>query len=525
MHEAPDRLDLLSLPLLALLYAIMNPRPNILFITSDQQHWSLLGALTPGLQTPNLDQLARQGTRFDRAYCPNPTCTPTRSSWITGLYPSQHGAYSLGTKLPENVPTIGESLHPAGYDCSLIGKAHFQPLKGTEEYPSLESYPTLQDLDYWRDFHGPFYGFNHVELARNHTDEAHVGQHYAIWMEEKGATQWRDWFSPPTGNTPAQHHRWNIPEEYHYNTWITERSMARLDHYQQSEEPFFLWASYFDPHPSYLVPEPWASMYDPDEIEIPPQGLDDQSVWPELLKRVVGDNKDFEPWKEEGGNGIHGIYQGRIDEAKLKKDIAIYYGMMSMLDHFIGQLLDHLESTGMAENTLVVFSSDHGHYFGQHGLGAKGPFHFEDGIRVPMIVRWPGEVAADRTTDVLQSQIDYAATFLDAAGVNVPGTMAARSQLDVWRGDEANVRAKVCVEFRHQPTKLNLRTYIDRRYKLTIWNTPTDGELYDLESDPEERCNLWYDPAHSELKQRLLHEAVLAEMDKEPYFMPRVSGA
>jgi arylsulfatase A-like enzyme len=201
--------------------------PNILLISSDQQHWRMLGAHTPTLKTPNLDRLAAQGTRFDRAYCPNPTCTPTRASLITGLYPSQHGAYTRGTKLPENTPSLGQYLQDGGYDSTLIGKAHFQPLRGTEAFPSLEAYPILQDLDFWRGFHGPFYGFNHIELTRNHADEAHVGQHYAIWMEENGGRDWRRWFSPPTGTTPAQKHVWNIPEKFHYNTWITERAIAR----------------------------------------------------------------------------------------------------------------------------------------------------------------------------------------------------------------------------------------------------------------------------------------------------------
>jgi len=503
----------------------MNSSPNILLITSDQQHWRLLNAFTPGLKTPNLDRLAARGPRFDRAYCPNPTCTPTRASLITGMYPSQHGAYTLGTKLPESVPTVGEMLSAGGYDTALIGKAHFQPLKGTDEYPSLEAYPQLHDLDFWREFHGPFYGFNHVELARNHTDEAHVGQHYALWMEEKGATHWKEWFQPPTGTTPAQKHHWNIPEEYHYNTWITERSIARLDACRQKGQPFFLWASYFDPHPSYLVPEPWASMYDPEEIEIPPQGLDDVSRWPELLRRTQSPGSTFSDWNEPDGNGIHGCIVHQVDEAALRKDIAIYYGMMSMLDHYVGKLLDHLEATGEAENTLVVFTSDHGHYFGQHGLTAKGPFHFEDGIRVPMLVSWPGQVPAGRVSQALQTLVDYAPSFLEAAGLPVPGDMSGKSQLPVWKGDDDAARAQVTVEFRHQPSKLNLRTYIDRRYKITIWNHPADGELYDLERDPEERKNLYNDPSAAELKARLLQQAILIEMEKEPYRMPRIAGA
>ncbi len=162
----------------------MTDRPNILLITSDQQHWSTMGCVNPQIRTPNLDRLATQGTRFDRAYCPNPTCTPTRASIITGKYPSQHGALSLGTKLLEDEPTVGDDLQAAGYRTALVGKAHFQPLKSTDEFSSLESYPILQDLDFWRHFDEPFYGFDTVRLARNHADEAHVGQHYAIWMED-----------------------------------------------------------------------------------------------------------------------------------------------------------------------------------------------------------------------------------------------------------------------------------------------------------------------------------------------------
>jgi len=485
----------------------------------------MLGAHTPGLKTPNLDRLAVQGTRFDRAYCPNPTCTPTRASLITGLHASQHGAYTLGTRLPEEVPTLGEALQGAGYDCSLIGKAHFQPLRATAEFPSLESYPVMQDLDFWRDFHGPFYGFNHVELTRNHADEAHVGQHYAIWMEENGATEWREWFRPPTGTTPGQQHTWNIPERFHYNAWITERACARIERAARQETPFFLWASYFDPHPPYLVPEPWASLYDPAEIELPPQGLDQTDRWPELLKRTRQADPTFDEWHEAGGNCIHGAGTHEFDPDALRKDIAIYYGMVSMLDHYVGKLLDRLESLGLAENTLVVFTSDHGHYFGQHGLIAKGPFLFEDGIRVPMLIRWPGRVPGGRVSAALQSLVDIAPTFLDAAGLSAPLHMAGKSQLPVWAGDDGAARRRVAVEFRHQPTRLNLRSYIDARYKLTLWNNPLEGEIYDLQEDPGEHRNLWESPEHQALKTHLLEQALLAEMDKEPQRMPRIAGA
>ena len=172
---------------------------NLLLITSDQQQLSTLGILNPEIKTPNLDRLAGEGACYTRTYCPNPTCTPTRASLITGQYPSQHGAWTLGTKLPESVLTIGDVLRENGYVSALVGKAHFQPLASTDEFPSLEAYPILQDLEFWKNYKDRFYGFDSVELARNHTDEAHVGQHYAIWMEEKGLKDWRRYFREPTG--------------------------------------------------------------------------------------------------------------------------------------------------------------------------------------------------------------------------------------------------------------------------------------------------------------------------------------
>jgi len=127
-------------------------RPHILLITSDQQHWNTLGVDNPDIRTPNLDRLCRAGTRFQRAYCPNPTCTPTRATLLTGLMPSQHGAWTLGTKLREDLPTLPGLLSEQGYLTGLVGKAHFQPLAGDETYTSIERHPYLRDLDFWRNF-------------------------------------------------------------------------------------------------------------------------------------------------------------------------------------------------------------------------------------------------------------------------------------------------------------------------------------------------------------------------------------
>ena len=266
---------------------------NVLLITSDQQHGNTLGCLGSEIRTPNLDRLAAQGTLFTRGYCPNPTCTPTRASIITGKYPSQHGAYSLGTKLLESEHTVGEDFQAAGVRTALVGKAHFQPLAGTTEFASLEAYPKLQDLAFWKRFNGPFYGFEHVELARNHADEAHVGQHYAIWMEQNGLANWRDYFRPPTGTNDRQRRSWQIPEAFHYGTWIAERSGALLDGYAQRGERFFLWSSFFDPHPAYLVPAPWDRMYDPASVTVPAMVAGEHDANPPHFRLTQTEQPDF----------------------------------------------------------------------------------------------------------------------------------------------------------------------------------------------------------------------------------------
>ncbi|WNQ10728.1 sulfatase-like hydrolase/transferase [Paenibacillus aurantius] len=500
-------------------------RPNILLITSDQQHWNTIGAFNPEIRTPNLDRLVREGTVFTRAYCPNPLCTPSRASIVTGLYPSQHGAWSLGTKLQEEVPTVGDRLQSEGYRTALIGKAHFQPLASTEEYPSIEAYPILQDLTFWRDFHGPFYGFEHVELTRNHTNEAHVGQHYVLWLEENGCANWRDYYLPPTGTMdPAIRHRWDIPERWHYNTWIEERTNAALQRYKDDGEPFFLWSSFFDPHPKYLAPEPWCSMYDPSSLKAPGTREGEHGANPPHFALTQEAKPDFSPYKESGFFSP-GLQAHAQTEEQVRRNMATYYGMVSFLDRSVGRILDKLAELGLADNTIVVFTTDHGHLFGQHGLTAKGPFHYEDLLKLPFLVRYPGHVPAGRRTDALQSLVDLAPTFLRLAGINVPRTMAGTDQSEVWTGRTERVRNHIICENRQEPTAMYAKTYVEERYKLTVYYNRPYGELFDLREDPGEFRNLWNDPASQGVRLELMQRLVWAEMGKEPLWMPRIAGA
>lgn len=499
--------------------------PNLLLLTSDQQHYDTLGVANPRIHTPALDRLAAEGVRFTRAYTCNPVCSPTRASIITGLYPSQHHCWTIGVKLPEDVPTVGDVLQSHGYATALIGKAHLQPLASRPGSESLECHPTLRDLDFWRGFHGPWYGFQHVEVSRNHADEHLAGQHYAIWLQEQGLKDWRDHFRrwPPEEGEPWRQHAWSLPEEYHYSRWTADRTIARLEEYGRAGRPFFLWASFHDPHPPYLVPEPWASMYDPDQMVAGRLTPGEHDANPPYFRLTQEERPDFSAYREN--QALHGFHSHLVDPAEGRRRIATYYGMISLLDHHLGRILAALDRLGLAGNTLVVFTTDHGHFLGQHGLWAKGAFHYEDLLRVPFLVRWPGRLPAGEVRDTLESLVDLAPTFLGAAGLPVPGLMTGLDRSAAWRGESAAQRAHVIVENRHGETLMHLRTCIGRRYKLTVHRGHEYGELFDLEQDPAEVHNRWADPAYAALKADLLHQFLLATLECEPTRMPRIAGA
>jgi len=509
------------------------PRPNILFITTDQQHFSALGSVNPHIQTPALDRLTSEGVRFDRAYCVNPVCSPSRSTMITGLFPAWHHCWTIGVKLPEDVPTVGDALQANGYSTCLVGKAHFQPLASAIGSESIECQPALRDLDFWRSFQGPWYGFEHVETGRMHAAESHAGQHYALWLESKGLTNWRDYFEAWPRETHSKYGQnytkgattWELPEAYHHSHWIGERTIANIEQAVASGKPFFQWASFFDPHPGYVVPEPWASMYDPDDMPIghfQPGEMDDM---PPQHRRTREEAPDFSDYAEVGGKGLHGFHSHLHTDEELRKSLACYYGMMSLIDQEIGRILDCLDRLGVADNTLVLFSTDHGHFLGQHGLTAKGAFHYEDMLRIPMIARFPGRIPAGTVNSSLQSQIDWVPTFMDVAGMDVPGALQGHSQIEVWSGDDSQARDCIVVENRHNPTTVHLRSLVTDRYKITVYRGYDYGELFDLQDDPGELHNRWDDPAYAETKMRMMHRFLQAEMEREPTRMPRIAGA
>jgi len=188
-------------------------------------------------------------------------------------------------------------------------------------------------------------------------------------------------------------------------------------------------------------------------------------------------------------------------------------------------ILDRLDALGLAENTAVVFTTDHGHFYGQHGLTAKGAFHYEDMIKVPFIASWPGKFPGAAQSDALLSLVDLPQTFLSLCGIPAPRGMTGVDQSKVWTGEADSARGHVIVENRHQPTTIHAKTYVGERYKLTVYWNRDYGELFDLEEDPGEVNNLWAEPEAAELKAELVMKLLFAEMGKEPLWMPRIWGA
>jgi uncharacterized sulfatase len=265
-------------------------------------------------------------------------------------------------------------------------------------------------------------------------------------------------------------------------------------------------------------------MYDPDDLTVPSKEPSEHEENPPHFRLTQEADPDFSEWAESG-QAMHGFHSHLHDDEELARDIAVYYGMTSLLDTYVGRILDRLEELGLAEDTVVVFTTDYGHFYGQHGLTSKGPFHYEDLIRVPTIVRYPGEVPAGRRSSALQSLTDLAPTLLSLCDVDVPRTMTGVDQSDVWRGETDAERDHVVVENHHEPTTIHCKTYVDDRYKLTVYYDCDYGELFDLQEDPDEVDNRWNDPACEDLKGDLIRDLLFAEMGKEPLWMPRIAVA
>ena len=372
----------------------------------------------------------------------------------------------------------------------------------------------------------PFYGFEHVDLCTAHGDL--VGGHYYVWLKSRrgDADALRDRKNQlPHDYVCPQAFRTPIPEELYPTSYIADKSCEWLDRYAGGarDQPFFLMASFPDPHHPFTPPGRYWSMYRPQDMVLPPSF--DHGNRP--LARAPA-------WaleqRERGSAVVSEQAAFAVDEREAREAMALSCGMIAMIDDAIGRILRRLTACGLADDTIVVFTTDHGDFLGDHRLLLKGPAHYDGITHVPFIWAEPGTRPA-RKTDVLGGTLDIAATILDRARIQPYNGIQGLSLLPAINGDgAATARDSMVIEDDQQravlgyPPGARLRTVVTRRWRMTIVHGDPGGELYDLQSDPHEMDNLFDDPGHRGVRGELMEKLAYRQMeltDRSPLPMGR----
>ena len=501
-------------------------KKNILLITTDQQRWDAIGFNNKIVKTPNLDKLAEKGIVFEKAYTCNPVCTPARCSILTGHYPSKHGCYTIGTSLSEGYPTIPEIMSENGYFTGLLGKAHFQSCC---TQGSFEAEPDVHNLDFFKKWNGPYYGFEHAKLSIGHATESYSGgMNYGVWLKEKGYEP-SDFFG---NNEYTDFGNWEIPEEVHPSTWVAEETIDAIDLAQSREKPFYLWASFQDPHNPCCVPEKWADLYDINDMPLYGMKEGEHDNKPPFYLGAT--DKEINFGRGYGDVNIGGDKNWHcvagldcMEPEEKRRDIMLYYyGMMSLLDDKVGRIISHLEKNNLMDNTIIVFTTDHGDYMGNHGMWWKGLPAYEDAQKIPFMVYSPDCKTPGKRSRSFQSLVDLGKTFLSVGNCDIPVGIQGVNQQKVWENINENpARDHALIEFRPTECDFMQTTYLYKDYKLVVYTKTEWGELYDLEKDPDQFENLWDNPDYKKIKNDLILKYISAEMNKEGVLKERTMWA
>jgi arylsulfatase A-like enzyme len=453
---------------------VVPAQPNILFLFSDQHRADAMGCAGDAIvQTPNLDRIAAEGVRFARAHCTSPLCMPSRASITTGLYPHNHGVLdnATGNLLPV-LPTFLRALQEAGYHTSGIGKFHYL------------LHHNITDVEELHDRMLPF-GFDELlETEGKEDSEIHHGP-WTRYLAEHGLEQThRDDYRERRTKRPAWYSEPSpLGEEHHEDAFISNRTVEWIEGYS-GDKPFFLWTGWVGPHVPWDAPGRYATMYDPGLFSPPPQ--DDMSGMPATVRRRA----------ERFG-------LARATPLDLAKMSASYYGLISHIDWHIGRILDALERRNLLENTIIIYSTDHGEMLGEHGLIQKSVF-YEGAVRVPLIVRYPARFGAG-ASDALVELYDLTPTILELAGTEPLRTCEGRSLLPLL--EQSSVVPDGWRDCVYSELKGEHMVRTDR-YKYTYRTGEERQELFDLVDDPDELHNRSGDPSlagvERELRERLL---------------------
>lgn len=459
--------------------------PNVLLIMTDQHRLSAVGCYgqTP-CRTPNIDRLAGQGVRFENAFTVCPVCSPARATIMTGLYPHSHGVVSnihnLGCNIPElpDVPELlSRRLEAAGYSLGYSGKWHL----GSDEKTHYLA-PNQPCLPRDVGFEGQNFpghgggGFRYPEYEAYLKENGF--EHEILPWDERTRKVW------PSGKLAG-------PTESTVPYFLVENSIALIDEFSGRDRPFFLWHNFWGPHGPFFVPEKYLDMY--RDVEIPP--------WP-----------NYE-WDSRAANGPHQAKIHPLKEQLTWEDwataIRYYYAFTTLIDEQIGRLLDHMEAGGQLDNTVVIFTADHGQTLGSHGgMTDKGWAHWDETHRIPLIVRFPGGLRAGEVVSELTSLVDIYPTVLDLAGAPAEaGKIQGASLVPLVEGRAESWRDQVVTEFGGvNSIAITQRTLRWGNLKYG-YNCCARDELYDLDQDPDETRNLVdeaaYRPALEEARRRM----------------------
>ena len=489
---------------------------NILLITTDQMRFDALGC-NGGLvaKTPVIDKLAREGINYQRAHNQNVVCMPARATIMTGQYVSTHGVWMNGVALPEETPTIAHWLQDHGYQTALLGKAHFEPWLGD---------PAVFFENRMANEHntGPHRGFDHMELA-NHFFEGH--SHYDRFMTQEHPDLKEKFYPMVTargqntigaGDTQGiQVWPSDIPKALYHTDWVADRTLDWLDQ-RQDQDPWFCWMSFPDPHHPWDPPAsethrvnwrdvPLPSLYSEDKAEMQAllatkpkhwQGYYDGTVWTNLESPRDFIPRDMTPDQVREINAMNHIENELIDDA-------------------CGRVINWLKAKGWYDNTDIIFTTDHGEFQGDFGLLFKGPYHVDALMRLPMIWRPATHTdtpAASVTLPV--GHLDLASTFCEIAGIESPPWVQGQVLPLNDAHAEAQHREDVITEWdsEHGEVSLHMKSIYNKAgwlctvYEKSSLYAGTEGELYDMTADPQQRVNLWSDPQHKATRDELISD-------------------
>ena len=418
-------------------------RPNLVFITTDQHRGDCTGIDGhPILETPHLDQLANEGVYFPRAYSPCPVCVPARMVMMTGQSPYNTGFFTNSSSALGQTDTLPRILGGLGYQTQLIGKAHFSPQRAR-------------------------LGFDNTII--NESGRYREGDDYHLWLNKTPYAGLER--ATSIGNNDVFSRRSVVPETHHVNTWTANECIEFLDR-RDPTCPFFLWMSFSRPHSQYDPPAPYDAWYDPEDVPPPIRTPDEDFLPPELREATLRYDWD------------------RLSPARIARARQHYFGQITHIDHQIGRFLAVLRWKGLWDNTLVIFTSDHGDMMGDHGLFFKSHF-FEGSGRVPLILRaprgWEGAIPAQRYGKPV-SLVDVLPTLVSAAGGRVSDRADGVSLLPALEGDDPVEDRIFHGEIGGEKRRHHCLT--DGRYKYMWFRLGGCEYLFDLKEDPNEVNNL-----------------------------------